>query len=52
MKKPIYRLSLIATVASAFLRIPAENGHRSGGKAADIPLGKRPPFRSNPASKK
>jgi len=34
------------------MRIPAENGHRSGGKAAGIPLGKRPPFRSNPASKK
>jgi hypothetical protein len=38
--------------AGMILRIPAENGHRSGGKAAGIPLGKRPPFRSNPASKK
>ena len=27
------------------VRIPAENGHRSGGKTASNPLGKRPPFR-------
>ena len=36
----------------AEVRIPAEKGHRSDGKAAGIPLGKRPPFRSNPASVK
>ena len=33
-----------------FVRIPDEKGHRSGGKAASIPIRKRPAFRSNPAS--
>jgi hypothetical protein len=27
------------------MRIPAESGHHSGGKAATIPAEKRPPFR-------
>ena len=35
---------------SGLVRIPDEKGHRSGGKAASIPTGKRPAFRSNPAS--
>jgi hypothetical protein len=29
-----------------------EKGHYSGVNAASIPVGKRPPFRSNPASVK
>jgi hypothetical protein len=28
-----------------YVRIPDENGQRSGGKTATIPLGKRPAFR-------
>ena len=28
-----------------WLRIPDENGQRSGGKTATIPMGKRPAFR-------
>jgi len=28
-----------------FMRIPEENGQRSGGKTAAIPMGKRPAFR-------
>jgi hypothetical protein len=37
--------SISQLLAECYLRIPEENGQRSGGKTATIPMGKRPAFR-------
>jgi hypothetical protein len=33
-----------------YLHIPLKKASRTDAKAATVPVGKRPPFRSNPAS--
>ena len=38
-------MACVFTVGLSCVRIPDENGQRSGGKTATIPLGKQPAFR-------